>query len=102
MGPCALHSNVIVGIEMVMSQSMSSTENPRMRSLFLTAFAWLCVGVMPAYAAGVGLKEYSADAMAAAYAGAAASDSDASYLAYNPASSIGVVDTDMSASLVSV
>ncbi|HET7375705.1 MAG TPA: hypothetical protein VFK30_03290, partial [Anaerolineae bacterium] len=35
--------------------------------------------------AAVGLKEHSADAMASAYAGAAATQSDASYLVYNPA-----------------
>lgn len=85
-----------------MSQSMSSVENLRMRRLFPAAFAWLCVGVAPAHTAGYGLKEHSADAMASAYAGAAASDNDASYLAYNPASSAGVSETDISTSLVSI
>jgi long-chain fatty acid transport protein len=54
----------------------------------------------PAIAAGYGLKEYSADAMAAAYAGAAATGSDASYLAYNPASLAGVSSTDFAVDTV--
>ena len=53
-----------------------------------------------AFAAGYGLKEHSADAMSAAYAGAAATDSDASYLAYNPAALAGVKDTDFTISMV--
>ena len=56
----------------------------------------------PAFAAGYGLKEHSADAMAAAYAGAAATDSDASYLAYNPAALAGVRDTDFTVSAVAI
>ncbi|MEJ1970540.1 MAG: outer membrane protein transport protein [Rhizomicrobium sp.] len=52
----------------------------------------------PAVAAGYGLKEESADAMAAAYAGSAATSSDASYLAYNPASLAGVEGTDFAVS----
>ncbi len=48
-------------------------------------------------ATALALKEHSADAMAAAYARrAAATDSDASYLAYNPAALAGVADTDFS------
>ncbi|MBL6854382.1 MAG: outer membrane protein transport protein [Alphaproteobacteria bacterium] len=54
----------------------------------------------PAFAAGYGLKEHSADAMSAAYAGAAATDSDASYLAYNPAALAGVKETDFTLSSV--
>lgn len=50
--------------------------------------------------AAFGLKEHSADAMAAAYAGAAATQSDASYLVYNPAALAGVNDFDASFSLV--
>jgi long-chain fatty acid transport protein len=49
---------------------------------------WLLAAAAPvssAYAAGYALHEQSADAMATAYAGAAAGAADASYLAYNPA-----------------
>jgi long-chain fatty acid transport protein len=50
---------------------------------------WLlsvAVPVSAAHAAGYGLHEQSAEAMGAAYAGAAAGGSDASYIVYNPAS----------------
>jgi long-chain fatty acid transport protein len=73
-----------------------------MRHLAFAAVALFSIGTLPVQAAGYGLKEHSADAMAAAYAGAAASDTDASYLVYNPASSGGVADIDMSASLVAI
>jgi long-chain fatty acid transport protein len=54
----------------------------------------------PAFGAGYRLREASATAMGAAYAGASATGSDASFLAYNPAS-LGLVDTyDSSISLV--
>jgi len=53
-----------------------------------------------AHGAAFGLKEHSADAMSAAYAGAAATESDASYLVYNPATLAGVNDYDVSASVV--
>ena len=53
-----------------------------------------------AHGAAFGLKEHSADAMSAAYAGAAASESDASYLVYNPATLAGVNDFDLSASVI--
>jgi len=56
----------------------------------------------PAQGAGYGLKEHSVDAMAAVYAGAAATQTDASYLAYNPASLASVVDTDFSVSVVQI
>ena len=59
----------------------------RLTGAFLGLFA---LAASPAFAAGYGLKEHSADAMAAAYAGAAATDSDASYMAYNPAALAGV------------
>jgi long-chain fatty acid transport protein len=55
-----------------------------------------------AFAAGSSLREASADAMAAAYAGAAATSSDPSYLAYNPAALAGVVDFDLSLSAISI
>jgi long-chain fatty acid transport protein len=67
---------------------------------WLTLF--LALGASPALAAGYGLKEHSADAMSASYAGAAATGSDASYLAYNPAALGGVADTDISISLVPI
>jgi long-chain fatty acid transport protein len=60
------------------------------------------IAAAPALAAGYGLKEHSADAMAAAYAGAAATDTDASYLAYNPAALAGVKDTDFTVSAVAI
>ncbi len=69
------------------------------RFVLVLAFVW---GASPALGAGYGLKEHSADAMAAAYAGAAAGDRDASYLAYNPASLAGVADTDLSLSMVAI
>jgi long-chain fatty acid transport protein len=55
-----------------------------------------------AFGAGSSLREASADAMAAAYAGAAATSSDPSYLAYNPAALAGVVDFDLSLSAISI
>jgi len=55
-----------------------------------------------ALAAGYGLKEHSANAMATAYAGAAATGTDASYLAYNPASLADVDTFDVSLSAVSI
>jgi long-chain fatty acid transport protein len=50
--------------------------------------------------ASYAIKEHSADAMAAVYAGAAATESDASYLPYNPASLAGVQNSDLSVSVV--
>jgi long-chain fatty acid transport protein len=57
---------------------------------------------MPALAAGYGLKEHSAAAMGAAYAGSAASLGDASFMAYNPAALAGVTDTDFAVSVVEI
>ncbi len=45
-----------------------------------------------AFSAGFALREHSADAMGSAYAGASATASNSSYLAYNPAAA-GFVDT---------
>ncbi|MEJ0026238.1 MAG: outer membrane protein transport protein [Rhizomicrobium sp.] len=73
-----------------------------MRRVARFAALWLALGAAPAAAAGYGLKEHSADAMAAAYAGAAASDRDASTMVYNPAAAAGVADTDVSVSLVAI
>jgi long-chain fatty acid transport protein len=71
-------------------------------AILAAATAVAFASATPALAAGYGLKEHSADAMAAAYAGAAATDTDASYLAYNPAASAGVADTDISVSMVGI
>lgn len=58
--------------------------------------------VTPALAAGFQVKEHSADAMAAAYAGAAATGTDASYVAYNPAAAAAVIDGDFSLDAVEI
>jgi long-chain fatty acid transport protein len=53
----------------------------------------------PASASGYGVREWSAAAMGASYAGASATGSDASFMAYNPAMLAGVGTYDSSASL---
>lgn len=65
--------------------------------LFLNSFA-----VLPALAAGYGLKESSAAAMGMAYAGAAANLSDPAFMTYNPATLAGVAGTDFAISLVEI
>jgi long-chain fatty acid transport protein len=65
-----------------------------------TSVYFICL--MPALAAGYGLRESSTDAMGSAYAGAAATTSDASYQAYNPASIAGVAQTDFSISAIGI
>ena len=55
-----------------------------------------------ALASGYGLREHSAKAMGAAYAGASASGSDASFLFYNPASLSMVENSDFSLSGVGI
>lgn len=70
-------------------------------------FPWVftvvyCASLMPALAAGYGLRESSADAMGSAYAGASATTNDASYQAYNPASIAGVAQTDFSISAIGI
>ena len=55
-----------------------------------------------ATAAGYGLREFSTVAMGAAYAGSSATQGDASFLAYNPASLGGVADYDSSISVVGI
>ncbi|MGY9106158.1 MAG: OmpP1/FadL family transporter, partial [Alphaproteobacteria bacterium] len=60
----------------------------------------LAVGT--AWASGYGLREHSAKAMGAAYAGASASGSDASFLFYNPASLSMVENSDFSLSGVGI
>lgn len=71
-----------------------------MRRLVCLGAALAAASVAPAFAAGFALKEHSTDAMAAAYAGAAATDSDPTYMAYNPAATAGVRDTDYAVSAV--
>lgn len=56
----------------------------------------------PAFASGYGLREFSASAMGAAYAGAAATGIDASYQAYNPASISLVERSDFSATVIGI
>jgi long-chain fatty acid transport protein len=56
----------------------------------------------PALAAGFGLHEFSAQAMGTAFAGSAASTGDAGFLAYNPASSSGVIALDGTTTAVGI
>jgi long-chain fatty acid transport protein len=56
----------------------------------------------PALAAGYGLREQSAEAMGEAYAGAAATGSDAGFLAYNPATAGATTGGDFAISAVSI
>ncbi|MBV9548965.1 MAG: porin [Alphaproteobacteria bacterium] len=60
------------------------------------------VAIVPAMAAGYGLKEHSAAAMGTAYAGVAADLSNPNALSYNPATLAGVTDTDVAVSLVEI
>lgn len=56
----------------------------------------------PALAAGFGLREQSTEAMGEAYAGAAATGSDAGFLAYNPAAAAATEGGDFAISAVSI
>ena len=56
----------------------------------------------PAFAAGFGLREQSTEAMGEAYAGAAATGSDAGFLAYNPAAAAATQGGDFAISAVSI
>jgi len=72
------------------------------RYFLMGTVAVQCVAAGAALAAGYGLREHSVTAMGSAYAGASASGSDASFLAYNPAS-LGEVGTyDASISMVAL
>ena len=63
----------------------------------------LClVSATPALAAGFGLREHSTEAMGAAYAGAAATGSDAGFLSYNPAAAGATNGGDFAISAVSI
>ncbi|MDE3116091.1 MAG: outer membrane protein transport protein [Pseudomonadota bacterium] len=57
---------------------------------------------VPAVAAGYAIKEFSAEAMAMAYAGAAAGGANAGYLPYNAAAAAGVSGLDMTASVIGI
>lgn len=61
-----------------------------------------CGAAETAWAAGYGLREYSTSAMGAAYAGASASQGNASFLPYNPASTAGVDRFDFSVGMISL
>jgi len=87
---------------MVSSGAAKRPYKTAMRPIGWMIFAAAAWTATPAFAAGYGLKEHSADAMAAAYAGAAATQTDASYLAYNPASLASVIDQDFSVSVVEI
>jgi long-chain fatty acid transport protein len=69
--------------------------------LFLNTALGLCLAA-PALAAGYGLKEHSAQAMATAYAGAAADLSNPNGLSYNPATLAGVGESDAAISLIEI
>lgn len=69
--------------------------------IFLALLGGLTTGTS-AYAAGYGLNEASAKAMGAAYAGSSATGTDASFLAYNPASLAEVGTYDSSVSLIAL
>jgi long-chain fatty acid transport protein len=67
-----------------------------MRYATKVVFTLCYVGaVTPAVAAGYGLHEFSAQAIGTAFAGSASSVDDAGFLAYNPAASSGVGNTDI-------
>lgn len=84
------------------SGSAQGSHVTAVRPIVLAIFAAVFGAATPAVGAGYGLKEHSADAMAAAYAGAAATQTDASYLAYNPASLASVIDQDFSISMIEI
>lgn len=58
--------------------------------------------VQPALAAGFAVREQSAEAMGSAYAGAAATGSDASYLSYNPAAAAATDYGDVSLNAIAI
>jgi long-chain fatty acid transport protein len=79
-----------------------SKEGPPMRRSFVILAFTLVIPAAPALAAGYAVREQSADAMASAYAGAAATGTDASYLAYNPAAAAVTTGGDASLSAVAI
>ncbi len=73
-----------------------------MRRSLIVLTSMLAVSAVPALAAGYAVREQSADAMASAYAGAAATGTDASYLVYNPAAAAAAQGGDASLSAVAI
>lgn len=71
-----------------------------MRRQILVLFCLL--PATPALAAGFGLREQSTEAMGEAYAGAAATGSDAGFLSYNPAAAGATQGGDFAFSAVSI
>jgi long-chain fatty acid transport protein len=66
-----------------------------MRIAYWPISACFCLFLTPAIAAGYGLREFGADAMGGAFAGVAATGSDATYQIYNPATLDFTQSTDM-------
>ena len=62
--------------------------------VIVTVFGVACLDSSPVLAAAFELREFSANAMGTAYAGAAAGNADASFLFFNPASIGSVRDLD--------
>lgn len=73
-----------------------------MKRIRLIAAGLGLTAAVPAWGAGYGLKEQSATAMGAAYAGVAADSSNVAALPYNPATLAGVMGTDAALSVVEI
>src|SRR5580692_8340696 len=73
-----------------------------MRQGYLILLVFAVAPLQSALAAGYGLDEESAEAMGTAFAGAAATGSDASYLSYNPATAAAGANGDVSLSAISI
>src|ERR1700722_19157605 len=73
-----------------------------MRQRYLILLVFAVAPLQSAFAAGYGLDEESAEAMGTAFAGAAATGSDASYLSYNPATAAATADGDASFSAIAI
>jgi long-chain fatty acid transport protein len=71
-----------------------------MRCLLLVSLSLFLA--TPALAAGFGLREQSTEAMGEAYAGATATNSDAGFLAYNPAAAAATSGGDFALSAISI
>jgi long-chain fatty acid transport protein len=69
------------------------------RCVFVIALGLLCLDASPAFAAAFELREFDANAMGTAYAGAASGNDEAGYLFYNPAALGGVQEFDGSVTL---
>lgn len=74
----------------------------RAEKLIAFALAGNIAAAVPAIAAGYGLREFSAAAMGSAFAGAAATGDDASYLSYNPATASKTSTMDVSLALIGI